>query len=83
VDERADWRVLSGELAARGVPLAGMRLTRLQATMVLSNGMAVWYCTGWLLWQTGRSSRRGRPLFTLHRSDDPAGAARRLAATPR
>jgi hypothetical protein len=82
VDERAGLRALAGELAARGLPLTGMRLTRLQATMTLCNGTAVWYCTGWLLWQTGQTSRRGRPLFTLHRADDAAGAARRLAATP-
>ena len=70
---------LLGELAACGLPVTGMNLTRLQGTLTLPGGLAVSYCCGWLAWPAGRPSGRGRPLHTLHNAHDPAGAARRLA----
>ncbi len=74
---------LLGELAARGLPVTGMCLTRLQGTLTLPGGLAVSYCCGWLAWPSGRPSGRGRPLHTLHNAHDPAGAARRLAGCAR
>ncbi len=70
-------------LASHGLPVTGMTLTRLQGTVMLPGGITVRYCCGWLAWPTGRPSRQGRPLHTLHTACDPAGAARRLAATSR
>ena len=70
---------LLGELAACGLPVTGMNLTRLQGTLTLPGGLTVSYCCGWLAWPAGRPSGRGRPLHTLHNAHDPAGAARRLA----
>lgn len=69
------------ELAARGVSLSVMNLTRLQGTLTLRGGVAVRYSCGWLAWPTGRISQRGQPLHTLHDVHDAAGAARRLAST--
>jgi len=73
---------LMSELTTRGLPPAGMNLTRLQGTLILRGGVAVRYSCGWLAWPTGRTSQRGRPLHTLHDAHDTAGAARRLATTP-
>ena len=73
---------LMSELTARGLPPAGMNLTRLQGTLILRGGVAVRYSCGWLAWPTGRTSQRGRPLHTLHDAHDAACAARRLATTP-
>jgi hypothetical protein len=70
---------LLGELGARGLPVRGMTLTRLQGALTLPGGLAVSYCCGWLVWPAGRPSGRGRPLHTLHNAHDPVGAARRLA----
>jgi hypothetical protein len=70
---------LLAELAACGLPVAGMTITRLQGTLTLPGGPVVRYCCGWLVWPTDRSSHRGRPLCTLHSAHEPAGAARRLA----
>jgi hypothetical protein len=70
---------LLAELAACGVPVTGMIITRLQGTLTLPGGPVVCYCCGWLVWPTDRSSHRGRPLNALHSAHDPAGAARRLA----
>jgi hypothetical protein len=67
------------ELAARGLPVTGMTITRLQGTLSLADGQVVRYCCGWLLWSAGRSSYCGRPLHTLHNAHDAAGAARRLS----
>ena len=72
-------KTLVAEMAIRGLPLTSMPLTRLQAVLILPNGLAVQCCCGWLLWPTGRVSSRGRPLHTLHSIEDAAGAARRLA----
>jgi len=73
---------LRAELAARGVDMAGMTVTRWQGVLVLAGGPGVRYCRGWLFWPAGRLSRRGRPLCAVHSAGDPAGAARRLAACP-
>jgi hypothetical protein len=73
---------LLGELEARGLPVTGMTLTRLQGTLTLPGGVAVSYCCGWLAWPAGRPGGRGRPLHTLHNAHDPAGAARRLMRLP-
>lgn len=70
---------LRGELAARGVVIAGMTITRLHGMLTLDDGLGVGYCHGWLFWPAGRVSRGGRPLYAVHRAGDPAGAARRLA----
>jgi hypothetical protein len=55
-----------------------MLLTRLQAVMVLGNGLVVGCLCGWLIWRTGGVSSRGRPLHTVHALSDTAGAVRRL-----
>ena len=70
---------LLAELDARGMATAGMTITRLQGTLTLAGGPAVGYRCGWLFWPAGRLSRSGRPLYSAHRAQDPAGAARRLA----
>jgi hypothetical protein len=70
---------LLAELDARGMATAGMTVTRLQGTLTLASGPAVGYRCGWLFWPAGRLSRGGRPLYTAHHAQDPAGAARRLA----
>src|ERR1039457_1335088 len=70
---------LFAELAACGLPVAGMTITRLQGTPTLPSGPVVRYCCGWLVWPSGRPGHRGRPLRTLHSAHDPAGAARGLA----
>jgi hypothetical protein len=70
---------LLAELDARGMATAGMTITRLQGTLTLAGGPAVAYRCGWLFWPAGRLSRRGRPLYSAHHAQDPAGAARRLA----
>jgi hypothetical protein len=70
---------LLAELAACGLPVAGMTITRLQGTLTLPGGPVVRYCCGWLVWPAGRPGHRGRPLRTLHSAHDPAGAARGLA----
>jgi len=75
-------RALEGlrvELAARGMAAVGMTVTRLQGMLTLAEGPAVGYCCGWLFWPAGRLSIGGCPLYTVHRTGDPAGAARRLA----
>jgi hypothetical protein len=69
---------LRAELAACGIPVSGMTITRLHGTAFLPAGLVVRYCCGWLLWPTGRQSLRGRSLHCLHSARDPAGAARRL-----
>ena len=69
---------LFNELTSYGVPVAGMTLTRLQGVLMLEDGRVVAYRCGWLIWPAGRSSRRGRPLQTLHSARGAAGAARRL-----
>jgi hypothetical protein len=70
---------LLGELNACGLHATGMVITRLQGTLTLPGGVTVQCCSGWLVWSTGRASRQGRPLHTLHSVHDPSGAARRLA----
>ncbi len=70
---------LLAELQARRLATAGLTITRLQGTLTLAGGPAVAYRCGWLFWPAGRLSRGGRPLYTAHRAQDPAGAARRLA----
>ncbi|MGI8445792.1 MAG: hypothetical protein ACR2MP_01115 [Streptosporangiaceae bacterium] len=72
-------RALLGELDACGLHASGMVITRLQGTLTLTGGVTVRCCSGWLVWPTGRASRQGRPLQTLHSVYDPSGAARRLA----
>jgi hypothetical protein len=72
---------LVNRLAAGGLPLTGMMLTRWQAMLILRDGRVMWCCCGWLLWRTGKVSSRGRPLHTLHSVHDPAGAVRRLTQT--
>ena len=69
---------LRAELAACGIPVSGMTITRLQGRAVLPAGLVVGYSCGWLLWPAGRQSLRGRSLHCLHSARDPAGAARRL-----
>jgi len=67
-------------LAASGVTVTGMTLTRLRGTLNLTGGFSVECRSGWLWWQSGRLSGNGRPLHAIHPATDPAGAARRLAA---
>lgn len=76
---RQTLRVLHDELAACGLPLTGMLLTRLQAVLMLPGGLVVRCWGSWLIWPAGRPSVCGRPLHTIHPTADPAGAARRLA----
>jgi hypothetical protein len=74
-------RLLITTLAASGMPVTGLMLTRRQAVLLLPDGRVVRCWGGWLLWQTGKVSGQGRPLHTLHCLHDVAGAVRRLAQT--
>jgi hypothetical protein len=70
---------LRTELIACGVAAVSMNLTRLQGSLTLTGDSVVGYFSGWLLWPTGRLSRRGQPVYAVHPAGDPSGAARRLA----
>jgi hypothetical protein len=72
---------LRAELASCGLPANGMTITRLQGILTPASGPSVGYRCGWLMWPAGRLSRRGRPVYSVHRAGDPAGAARRLTRT--
>lgn len=71
---------LRTELAASGVTVTGMTLTRLNGTLTLPGDFSVTYLSGWLWWQPGRLSSRGRPLHAIHPAGDPVGATRRIVA---
>lgn len=71
---------LRAELAALGVTTSGLAVTRLQGTLTLAGGPAIRYRRGWLIWPAGPADGLGRPAIATHRAEDPAGAARRLAA---
>jgi hypothetical protein len=72
---------LRAALAARGVSIDGMTISRLHGVLTPASGPPVRYACGWLAWSAGRLSHRGRPLYAVHSADDPAGAARRLVGS--
>jgi hypothetical protein len=76
-------KVLITRLAAGGLPLAGMMLTRWQAVLLLPDGRVVRCCCGWLVWQIDKVSSQSRPLHTVHSLQDAAGAVRRLTQARR
>jgi hypothetical protein len=42
-------------------------------------GLVLWSINGTFLWETGRRSRRQRPVYASHSTTDPDGAADRIA----
>jgi hypothetical protein len=71
---------LRDELTAHGIITAGMTLARHTGTLHPAHGPPIGYHAD-LYWWPARRLNATRPLYAIHDASDPAGAARRIAAT--
>ena len=71
-------QALAAELTRCHTSTAWISAGAREGELMLVQGQAIGYATGFFWWRTGRFSQ-GRPLYTIHAAHDPAGAARRIS----
>lgn len=67
-------------LSERDVQSKGMTLARGSGWLIPDSGHPIGYWRGYYWWPSGRLGE-GRPVYAIHPANDPAGAARRIAAS--